>query len=250
MSLINLKDKVCLITGGTRGIGKAIVEYMAELEGRVAFTYSSSSAAAESLKTEIEDKGGEALHFRADASEQESAENVIKEVIDAWGKIDVLVNNAGITRDNLLLRMKEEQWDEVLEVNLKSVFNYSKAVSKPMMRNRGGSVINISSVVGLSGNAGQSNYAASKAGMIGFSKSMAKEFASRNIRVNVIAPGYINTDMTGQLDEKVLNTIKDETPMGRPGEVDEVAHAVGFLASDLSSYITGEVIRIDGGMAM
>ena len=164
--------------------------------------------------------------------------------------MDVLVNNAGITKDNLLLRLDEQAWDDVINTNLKSVFNYSKAATKPMMRARGGSIINISSVVGLSGNAGQSNYAASKAGIIGFTKSFAKELSSRNIRANVIAPGYITTEMTGSLDEKVLEAIKTETPLGRAGEPEEVAHCVAFLASEWSSYITGEVIRVDGGMAM
>jgi len=162
----------------------------------------------------------------------------------------VIVNNAGITKDNLILRMSEEQWDDVITTNLKSVFNYSKAAAKPMMRNRGGSIINISSVVGISGNAGQSNYSASKAGIIGFTKSYAKELASRNIRANVVAPGYILTDMTGELDEKVLQGIKDETPLGRAGNPEEIADAVAFLSSDMSTYITGEVIRVDGGMAM
>ena len=178
------------------------------------------------------------------------AEAVINEIVSDWGKVDVLVNNAGITKDNLIMRMSEEQWDDVITTNLKSIFNYSKAAARPMMKNRGGSIINMSSVVGLTGNAGQSNYSASKAGIIGFTKSYAKELASRGIRANVIAPGFITTDMTDALSEKVMDGIKAVTPLGRAGDAQEVADACMFLASDMSSYITGEVIRVDGGMAM
>lgn len=239
-----------MVTGGSRGIGRAIALTLAEYGADVAITYASSADAANEVKEEIKAKGRKAKAIQADAVKLEKAEEVIAEVKDDWGKLDILVNNAGITRDNLILRMNEEQWDQVIDTNLKSIFNYSKAAAKPMMRNRGGSIINISSVVGLSGNAGQSNYAASKAGIIGFTKSYAKELASRNIRANVVAPGYITTEMTESLDEKVLEMIKAETPAGRPGNADEVAQAVAFLASDLSSYITGETIRVDGGMAM
>jgi len=251
MTTVNaLQGKTALVTGGSRGIGKAIALKLAEYGADVAITYARSVDAAEEVKAEIEGMGRKAKALQADAVNFEKAEEVIKEITDDWGKIDILVNNAGITRDNLILRMSEEQWDEVIETNLKSIFNYSKAVAKPMMRSRGGSIINISSVVGISGNAGQSNYAASKAGIIGFTKSYAKELASRNIRSNVVAPGYILTEMTGELDEKVLEGIKEETPLGRAGEADEVADAVVFLASGASSYITGEVLRVDGGMAM
>lgn len=187
--------------------------------------------------------------MQADAVSFEAATTVIDEIVGEWGKLDILVNNAGITRDNLILRMSEEEWDDVITTNLKSIFNYSKAVARPMMKNRSGSIINISSVVGLNGNAGQSNYSASKAGIIGFTKSYAKELASRNIRANVIAPGYITTDMTDALSDKVLDGIKAATPLGRAGEAKEIADAVVF-ASDMSTYITGEVIRVDGGMAM
>lgn len=238
------------MTGGSRGIGKAIAIRLAEFGADVAITYARSSEAAEEVKKEIEGLGRKCKSIQADAVDFARAEEVIADIVDDWGKIDVIVNNAGITKDNLILRMSEEQWDDVITTNLKSVFNYSKAAAKPMMRNRGGSIINISSVVGISGNAGQSNYSASKAGIIGFTKSYAKELASRNIRANVVAPGYILTDMTGELDEKVLQGIKDETPLGRAGNPDEVADAVTFLSSDMSSYITGEVIRVDGGMAM
>lgn len=247
---LTLENKTALVTGGSRGIGKAIALKLAEYGADVAITYARSADAAEEVKTQIEKMGRKAKSLQADAVNFEKAEAVIREIVDEWGRLDILVNNAGITRDNLILRMNEEQWDEVIETNLKSIFNYSKAAAKPMMRNRGGSIINISSVVGISGNAGQSNYAASKAGIIGFTKSYAKELASRNIRSNVIAPGYILTEMTGELDEKVLANIEAETPLGRAGEPEEVAEAVVFLASDASSYITGEVLRVDGGMAM
>lgn len=247
---INLENKNALVTGGSRGIGKAIALKLAEYGANIVVTYARSADAANEVKDEIEKMGRNAKAVQADAVNLEKAEELIQQILEEWGQLDILVNNAGITRDNLILRMSEEQWDEVLETNLKSVFNYSKAAAKPMMRNRGGSIINISSVVGISGNAGQSNYAASKAGIIGFTKSYAKELASRNIRANVIAPGYITTEMTGSLDENILESIKNETPLGRPGEADEVAEAVAFLASDTSSYITGEVLRVDGGMAM
>lgn len=247
---MNLKEKTCLVTGGSRGIGKSIALELAQLGASVAITYARSDEAAAEVVEQIREKGGEARAFKADAVDFARAEEVVADVVKEWGKLDVLVNNAGITRDNLILRMSEEQWSEVITTNLQSVFNYSKAAAKPMMRNRGGSVISISSVVGLSGNAGQTNYSASKAGIIGFTKSYAKEFASRNIRANVVAPGYITTEMTGSLSDDILQTIKSSTPMGRPGEADEVAGAVAFLASDYSRYITGEVLRVDGGMAM
>lgn len=247
---LSLEGKTALVTGGSRGIGRAIALTLAEYGADVAITYRSSTDAANSVKEEIEEKGCKAKAIQADAVKFEQAEKVISELTDEWKKLDILVNNAGITRDNLILRMSEEQWDQVIDTNLKSIFNYSKAVAKPMMRNRGGAIINISSVVGLSGNAGQSNYAASKAGIVGFTKSYAKELASRNIRANVVAPGYITTEMTDELNEDVLETIKEDTPLSRAGDAEEVAQTVAFLASDLSSYITGETIRVDGGMAM
>lgn len=247
---LSLEGKTCLVTGGSRGIGRAIALKLAEFGADVAITYARSADAANEVKAAIESKGRNAKAIQADAVDFSEAEKVINEIVADWGKIDVLVNNAGITKDNLILRMSEEQWDDVITTNLKSIFNYSKVSARPMMKNRSGSIINISSVVGISGNAGQSNYSASKAGIIGFTKSYAKELASRNIRANVIAPGYITTDMTGSLDEKVLEGIKEATPLGRAGNADEIADAVVFLASDMSSYITGETIRVDGGMAM
>ncbi len=247
---LTLEGKSSLVTGGSRGIGRSIALRLAELGSDVAITYARSADAANEVVAEIEKMGRKAKAYQADAVNLEQAENVINSIVEEWGKIDVLVNNAGITKDNLILRMSEDEWDDVITTNLKSIFNYSKAVARPMMRKRNGTIINISSVVGLSGNAGQSNYSASKAGIIGFTKSYAKEFASRNIRANVVAPGYILTDMTDSLDESVLEAIKAETPLKRAGNVDEVANVVAFLASDLSTYITGETIRVDGGMAM
>lgn len=247
---LTLKGKACLVTGGSRGIGKAIALTLAKFGADVAITYARSSEAAEAVKAEIEALGCKAKCMQADAVDFDAANKVIEEIVADWGKLDVVVNNAGITRDNLILRMSESDWDEVVNTNLKSAFNYSKACVRPMIKNRGGSIINISSVVGINGNAGQSNYSASKAGLIGFTKSYAKELASRNVRANVVAPGYITTDMTEKLGDKVLDGIKAATPLGRAGEAQEVADAVVFLASDMSSYITGEVIRVDGGMAM
>lgn len=247
---ISLEGKTCLVTGGSRGIGKAIALKLAEFGADVAVTYARSADAANAVKEEIEGMGRKAKAIQADAVDFSEAEKVVNEIVTDWGKLDVLVNNAGITKDNLILRMSEDQWDDVITTNLKSIFNYSKVVARPMMKNRSGSIINISSVVGISGNAGQSNYSASKAGIIGFTKSYAKELASRNIRANVIAPGYITTDMTDALDEKVLQGIKEATPLGRAGNANEIADAVVFLASDMSTYITGETIRVDGGMAM
>ena len=247
---LSLKEKNCLVTGGSRGIGKAIALTLAKFGANVAITYARSADAANEVVKEIEAMGKKAVALQADAVNFDEATKVIDEIVSTWGKLDVLVNNAGITRDTLLLRMSENDWDEVITTNLKSIFNYSKACARPMMKNRSGSVINISSVVGLTGNAGQANYSASKAGIIGFSKSYAKELASRGVRCNVVAPGYITTDMTETLGDKVLDGIKAATPLGRAGDAKEVADAVVFLASDMSSYITGEIIRVDGGMAM
>lgn len=248
--MINLEGKNCLVTGGSRGIGKSIALTLAKAGANVAITYSSSADAAAEVVKEIENEGVNGNSYQADAVKFDRAEEVVSDIVENWGSLNVVVNNAGITKDNLILRMNEQDWDDVITVNLKSIFNYSKAAAKPMMRARGGSIINISSVVGLSGNAGQSNYAASKAGIVGFTKSYAKELSSRNIRANVVAPGYILTEMTENLSEKVLEAIKEETPLGRAGDPEEVSNVVAFLASDISSYITGETIRVDGGMAM
>lgn len=247
---IDLSGKSVLVTGGSRGIGKSIAYKMAEAGANVSITYGSSAEAAEKLVQELQDKGVQALAIQADAADFDAAQSVVDQVVEAMGRLDVLVNNAGITQDNLILRMTEEAWDRVLATNLKSVFNYTKAAVTPMIRAKSGSMINVSSIIGITGNAGQSNYAASKAGIIGFSKSMAKELASRNVRVNVVAPGYIMTDMTEALNEKALEAIKAAVPMKRGGESVEVANACLFLASDLASYITGEVLKVDGGMAI
>lgn len=245
-----LEDKVVLITGGTRGIGKAIVEKCVAEGAKVAFTYVSSDARANALTEELAKNGGVAKGFKSNAAVFEDAQLLVDEVIKEFGTIDVLVNNAGITRDNLLMRMTEEMWDEVMDTNLKSVFNLTKAVQRPMLKARKGSIINMSSVVGVQGNAGQSNYAASKAGMIGFSKSIAQELGSRSIRCNVIAPGFIETEMTEVLDEKVVQQWRDAIPLKRGGAPEDVANAVVFLGSDRSTYITGQTINVCGGMVM
>jgi len=243
-----LAGKVALITGGTRGIGKAIVLSFAKNGAKVVFTYAGSVDKAEELVKSIQDSGGEALAIQADASQFEAAQMVVNETIAKFGKLDILVNNAGITRDNLLLRMNEAQFDEVIAANLKSVFNYTKAATKPMMSQRNGVMINMSSVVGVGGNAGQANYAASKAGIIGFSKSIAKELGSRNIRCNVVAPGFIATEMTDKLPENELKKWTENIPLNRAGTPDDVANICLFLASEMATYITGQVIQIDGGM--
>ena len=246
----SLEGKIALVTGGGRGIGKAIALDLADAGADVVITYSRSADAAEEVVSQIKAKGRKSKAIQADAIDFKQAEEVISEIQKEFSGLDILVNNAGITRDTLIMRMSEEQWDDVIRTNLKSVFNYSKAAIRPMMKNRSGSIINIGSVVGISGNAGQTNYAASKAGIIGFSKSLAKEVASRNIRVNVVAPGYITTEMTGELDEKVLKSIEEAIPLKRAGEPSEISGSVRFLASDASSYITGIVLSVDGGMAM
>lgn len=240
-----LENKTALITGGSRGIGEAIVRRFVEQGAKAAFTYRSSEEKARALETE---SGGAAKGYRSDASSFADTEKLVADVLAEFGKIDVVVNNAGITQDTLMLRMTEEHWDKVMEINLKSVFNLTKNVLRSMLRNRSGSIINMSSIVGISGNAGQANYAASKAGIIGFSKSVAKEVGSRNIRCNVIAPGFIETDMTGELDEKAKATYLQNIPMRRMGRPEEVADLCVFLASDLSSYVTGQTISVCGGL--
>lgn len=243
-----LQGKKALITGASKGIGRAIALRFAEEGADVAFTYLSSVEQGKALEDELKAKGVNAVGIRSDASDFEAAQSLIDEVLKAFGQIDVLVNNAGITKDNLLLRMVEEDFDQVMRVNLKSIFNTTKAVIRPMMKQRVGSIINISSVVGVKGNAGQANYAASKAGIIGFSKSTALELGSRNIRCNAIAPGFIETDMTDKLDEKTVQGWREAIPMKRGGRPEEVADTCVFLASDLSSYISGQVINVCGAM--
>jgi 3-oxoacyl-[acyl-carrier protein] reductase len=243
-----LEGKVAIITGASRGIGKAIAE-MFVLEGaKVAFTYLSSEEKAKKLEDELTSKGGMAKGFRSNAADYEDALKLVDDVLEAFGSIDVVVNNAGITRDNLLMRMNEEDWDQVIQINLKSIFNMTKAVQRTMLKQRKGSIINMSSVVGVKGNAGQSNYAASKAGIIGFTKSIALELGSRNIRCNAIAPGFIETEMTAQLDEATVDAWRKSIPLKRGGTPEDVARLTLFLASDASSYITGQVINVDGGM--
>ncbi|GAB5550946.1 MAG: 3-oxoacyl-[acyl-carrier-protein] reductase [Saprospiraceae bacterium] len=243
-----LQDKVVLVTGGSRGIGAGIVRRFAENGANVAFTYRSSADEALAIEAELKEMGVEAKAFQSDAASFEQAEQLVKEVLETFGKIDVLINNAGITQDTLMLRMKEEQWDKVIEVNLKSVFNLTKQVLRPMMKNRGGSIINMSSIVGVTGNAGQANYAASKAGIIGFSKSIAKEVGSRNIRCNVIAPGFIETDMTDALDDKVKDSYLANIPLKRLGKSEEIADVCVFLASDMSAYVSGQTISVCGAL--
>jgi 3-oxoacyl-[acyl-carrier protein] reductase len=243
-----LSGKTALVTGASRGIGRAIALELAREGASVAFTYLSSVEKGQALEAELQAFGGRAKGFRSDASRFAEAEKLVQDVLDEFGGLDILINNAGITQDGLLMRMTEEQWDKVLEVNLKSVFNLTRAATRPMMKARSGSIINLSSVVGIRGNAGQANYAASKAGIIGFSKSVALELGSRNIRCNAVAPGFIETEMTGQLDEKVVADWAASIPMKRAGRAEEVAQACVFLASDRSSYISGQVLQVDGGM--
>lgn len=243
-----LKNKTALITGGTRGIGYAIVKKFAAEGSNVAFTYLSSEEKAKQFEAELNASGIKARAFRSDAGSYADSEKLVEEVIKEFGNVDVLVNNAGVTRDNLILRMSEQQWDEVINANLKSVFNLTKHVSKIMLRNKKGSVINLTSIVGVKGQAGQSNYAASKAGIIGFTKSIADEFGSRSIRCNAIAPGFIETDMTTVLPEETKKGILAQIPMKRMGQAEEVAGVALFLASDLSTYVSGQVISVCGAM--
>lgn len=245
-----LQDKVAIITGASRGIGKAIALKYAQEGAKIAFTYLSSDEKAKVLEDELKAQGVEAKGFKSNAADFASAEELVKQVVEMFGTVDIVVNNAGITRDNLLMRMTEEQFDEVVNTNLKSVFNLTKGVLRTMLKARSGSIINVGSVVGVNGNAGQANYSASKAGIFGFTKSVAKELGSRNIRSNAIAPGFISTEMTGVLDEKVVAEWSKNIPLQRAGEAEEVADLVVYLGSDKSSYITGQVINVCGGMSM
>lgn len=243
-----LENKTAIITGATRGIGRGVAVEFAKQGANVAFTYSSSVDAANTLEKELNALGIKAKGYQSNAAEFETAQELAKEVLKEFGTIDILVNNAGITKDNLLMRISEDDFDKVIEVNLKSVFNLTKAVIRPMMKQRSGSIINMSSVVGLKGNAGQSNYAASKSGILGFSKSVALELGSRNIRSNVIAPGFIETEMTEKLDEATVQSWRNSIPLKRGGTPLDIANACVFLASDMSSYITGQTLSVDGGM--
>ncbi|WP_206811772.1 3-oxoacyl-[acyl-carrier-protein] reductase [Paradesulfitobacterium ferrireducens] len=245
-----LNDSVAIVTGGARGIGRAIALELARAGAKVVVNYAGRADKAEETVQLIREAGSDALAVQADVSQAAEVERLLKTATEAFGKVDILVNNAGITRDNLILRMKEADWDAVLDTNLKGMFLCTKAVSKGMLKQRSGVIINISSVVGLSGNAGQANYAAAKAGVLGFTKSMAKELAPRGIRVNAVAPGYIMTDMTETLAEEVKNQILGGIPLSRIGNPAEVAQAVLFLASPAASYITGQTLCVDGGMVM
>ncbi len=250
LTMDRLKDMNIVITGAARGIGRVIALLFAEYGANVAFTGRKIDDNFISLEKELQEFGVKAKGYVSDASNFDAAQNTASEIIKDFGSIDVLINNAGITRDNLLMRMSEKDWDDIMNVNLKSVFNWTKAVVRPMMKARKGSIINMSSVVGVGGNAGQANYAASKAGIIGFTKSIAKELGSRNIRCNAIAPGFIETEMTKELPEKVINDWLAKIPLKRTGTPEDVANTCLFLASDLSSYITGQVITVDGGMTI
>lgn len=243
-----LEGKVAIITGASRGIGSGIAKVFAQQGASVAFTYSSSAESAMALENELKALGIKAKGYQSNAADFNDAQKLVDDVIAEFGTVDILINNAGITKDNLLMRMSEEDFDKVIEINLKSVFNMTKAVQKIMLKNRKGSIVNMSSVVGVKGNAGQANYAASKAGMIGFTKSIALELGSRNIRCNAIAPGFIETEMTAKLNEDVVKGWRDTIPLKRGGSPEDVANVCVFLGSEMSAYVTGQVINVDGGM--
>ena len=247
--MIDLTGKVALVTGGSRGIGRAICVKLGSLGAKVAVNYHSNQAAAQAVVDEIKALNkGDAIAVQGDVSRSDDALKVVKATTDAFGRLDILVNNAGTTRDNLLAMMKEEDWDFILTTNLKSVFNVSKTALRPMMRQKYGRIINITSVAGVAGNPGQVNYSAAKAGMIGFTKSMAKEYGGKNITVNAVAPGFIPTDLTNPLPQEIKEQMLKLTPLGRFGTVEDVANVVAFFASDAAAYITGQVLRVDGGM--
>lgn len=246
----NLSGKVAFVTGASRGIGRAIALRLAQDGAKVALNFANNSTKAEEVKAQVEAAGGEAILVQGDVAKFEVVTELIKKVVDTWGRLDILINNAGITRDNLLLKMSEDDFDKVISTNLKGVFNCTKAVTKLMMKQRGGRIVNMSSVVGLKGNISQANYAAAKAGIIGFTKSAARELASRGVTVNAVAPGFINTDMTAALSEKVKEVMLQEIPAGRMGTPEDVANTVAFLVSDEAAYITGQVLSVDGGMVM
>lgn len=245
-----LDNKVALVTGASRGIGRAIAVAMAKAGAKVVVNYAGNTAAAQDVINEIESFGGKAIAVQADVAQTEAVESLLKQTLDAYGRVDILVNNAGITRDNLLLRMKEDDWDAVMNTNLKGIFHCTKQVSRVMIKQKCGKIINMTSVVGITGNTGQSNYAAAKAGVIGFTKSMAKELASRGITVNAVAPGFIATDMTAGLPDQVKSEMANNIPLARMGKPEDVAAAVIFLASEAADYITGQTLNVDGGMVM
>ncbi|HWR38666.1 MAG TPA: 3-oxoacyl-[acyl-carrier-protein] reductase [Patescibacteria group bacterium] len=247
---MHLDGKVALVTGASRGIGRAVALSLAKAGAKVVVNYAGNALAAENVRQMIVDNGGEAIAVQADVADGASVEAMVKQVMDAYGRIDILVNNAGITRDGLLMRMKDEDWDAVMNTNLKGVFYCTKAVSRVMMKQKSGRIVNMTSVVGLMGNPGQANYSAAKAGVIGFTKAMAKELASRGITVNAIAPGYITTDMTAGLPEQVKTDLADKIPLNRLGTPEDIANATLFLASDAAGYITGQTLQVDGGMLM
>ena len=245
-----LAEKVALVTGGSRGIGRAVALKLAEGGAKVAVNFAGNLAKAQEVQAEIEALGGEVMLVQGDVSNFETVSGIVKKIVDAWGRLDILVNNAGITRDNLLIKMSEADFDAVIATNLKGVFNCTKAVTRIMMKQRSGRIVNMSSVVGLTGNVSQANYAAAKAGIIGFTKSAAKELASRGVTVNAIAPGFISTDMTAAVSEKIQSEMLDQIPLGRAGSPEDVANLAAFLVSEQAAYITGQVVNVDGGLAM
>ena len=247
---MSLQGKCALVTGGSRGIGRAVCLELARQGARVAVNYAGNAAAAEETVKACQDLGAEAFAIQADVADAAACDAMVKEVLARFGRVDILVNNAGVTRDGLMLTMKESDWDTVLDTNLKGAFQCMKAVYRPMMKQKYGRVVNLSSIVGVRGNAGQANYAASKAGLIGLTKSMAKELAARNVTVNAVAPGFIDTDMTAALPEKAREAMLASIPMGRLGQAEDVARAVAFFAGDDSAYVTGQVLCVDGGMAV
>ena len=247
--MFNLSNKIAIVTGASRGIGSAIAHNLSKAGAKVVLI-SRSIDALKSVESEIKSNGGEAISITADVSNLESFTNAISQVVETWGTVDILINNAGITKDNIILRLKEEDWDAVIDINLKGCFNGIKAVTRPMLKSRSGRIINITSVIGLIGNSGQSNYAASKAGILGLTKSIAKELGPRNITVNAIAPGYIQTEMTDNLDQASKDNLMKSIPLQRLGKPEEIASLVCFLASEEAAYITGQTLNVDGGMVM
>ena len=245
-----LTGKVALVTGASRGIGRAIALKLSDAGAKVAVNFAGNLAKAEEVKAEIESRGGEVILVQGNVDNLEVVNDIVKKIVETWGTVDILINNAGITRDNLLLKMSEKDFEDVIATNLKGVFNCTKAVTRIMMKQRSGKIVNMASVVGLTGNAGQANYAAAKAGIIGLTKSVAKELAARGVTVNAIAPGFIETDMTAKLSDKIKEETLNQIPLGKFGKPEDVANLAAFLVSEQAAYITGQVINVDGGMAM